>query len=205
MHPSLFIAALLTFASASEENQCGPRALAICASVCGTAATVEELDGLIGRKGENTSLQDLDFAAKTLGLSTLPLHWKSGVEFRGTWSGSGVISVITPRGEGHFFAVLACDEGKFLLESFPAPPFWARVSELRERWRWDGTILHVGASEADLAALRPKRFDAWCFVFGLLAYVGGRSVFSRRSPDREQRAMSMAVNANGNGALFEHT
>lgn len=115
--------------------------------------TYEDLTVLLPPTGSQYSLGSLTRTCDELGVAWRALHWEKNpppIEFG---SAPAVIPIVLDDGRSHFIALLACRKDAFLIQDFPASPAWISASDLRSRWRWDGTALHVSRDRERLNEL----------------------------------------------------
>ncbi|MBX3442568.1 MAG: DUF1559 domain-containing protein [Planctomyces sp.] len=176
-----------------NDNRCGARALAVCAATCGVTSSIFELDLRAGSKGAQTSLLDLTRAAEATGLHTLAIEWNPRLDVSTQWTCSGILRVLSKRGEGHFVAVHACDRGRMLILDFPRQLEWVEAAVLRDRWQWDGTILHIASTPNDLAGLDVKRQGMASLLFGVASFlIGGCFIWIATHCSESRAAWSRA-------------
>ena len=112
-----------------------------------------EIQKLLPPTGEEYSLAELSDACESLGLHCRGLQWAHGLpDFRPT-SSTAVIPIVLANGRQHFVAILAAQKSRLLIGDTPGRPTWIEESELRDKWKWDGTALHLGTSPASVEKL----------------------------------------------------
>jgi len=132
-------------------NCCGPFALQVSALALGLDVSTERILALVPVVEDGCSLDDLDRAARELGLRTMPLRWQG--ELPRSLRAPAVIPIVTRRGTRHFVAMLARDGDRVLIVDAPQRPAWITIESLRSTLNWDGNALHVAVDDAAILEL----------------------------------------------------
>ena len=145
-----FISALthLTDDSASYPHACGVIAVQVVLSTLGVEAALSGgIDEYLARP---LTLKDLRDQVVSHGCVAIGISSRDRIPRFGSGTTGGVISLVLPTGEKHFVAVLESRGTQMRILDFPNPPAWVMGATLRERFGWDGSILLIAKSAADL-------------------------------------------------------
>ena len=164
-------------------DRCGPVALAICLQRLGHPVSVGEIDRRAGRKGLETSLSDLKCVAVHYGAYCKCLRWDPGLPSSVLQTAPGILPVRSLAGNAHFVAALANYDGKILVSDFSSGLFWLTESEMREKYKWDGTIMHVFAEKQTEKVLYDHANLGW-WKIPSLGFVGVLAALSLLLPCR---------------------
>jgi hypothetical protein len=90
-------------------------------------------------------------------------------------------------GSRHFLALLARSGGEILVVDVPHQPYWVSESTFRERYQWNGYVLHLAASRIDLVGVYWAMFKGRALIIGgviLVMLVALRGLRHLRSLNR---------------------
>lgn len=157
-------------------NTCGAASLAVCLRMQDKSPTIYELDKALGGKGDRSTLLDLKREAERRGF------WADCVRIDNDYppvpfkSASAILPIVTEQGLSHFVAAIANNDDLWLIVDYPNAPQWVNTQSLRDKHRWDGTILYVGRAKHEYASgdLRTPLISG-VFMIVVLFLVGGLS------------------------------
>jgi prepilin-type N-terminal cleavage/methylation domain-containing protein/prepilin-type processing-associated H-X9-DG protein len=104
--------------------------------------------------GEKSSLKDCAEISKRNGLATEAVRWKSLPSGFSLRNRPAILPVVAASNRRHFVCAVDLDADKLLIVDYPLSPIWISLDDLRQKWQWDGTMLHVSQSNESLRALR---------------------------------------------------
>lgn len=155
-------------------DRCGANALTSCLRFVGIDAKIGQVDGLAGERGDQTSLLDLQRAAGQLSAKTVSLRWSRAIPGNALSRAPAVVPIRFSTSLRHFVAIVDCQSGRYLTADFPHGWQWMPDEELRTKFGWDGTALHVARHPADIAALQSVgRGRTWWLLVALMALASG--------------------------------
>ena len=194
---------LLAGSPEQELNRCGPYSLQVCLWQFDGESLAARVDEILPPTGRETSLAELKAAAESLGMAAEAIRWRDQPPALSRRDAPAVIPVIYPEGRRHFVALLECCNGQALCLDFPHRPGWVTFQELRDRWGWDGTALHIARDRRTLDNLTSTD-DRWLWLtlaaalgaFGLmkLAAGRGRAPWTRARPAAQAHASASRTN-----------
>jgi prepilin-type N-terminal cleavage/methylation domain-containing protein len=158
-------------------ERCGLLSLAACGDSLGLQVPLEEWAARLPDSGRNCTLADLERAARDGGLCTTGARWDAELWRFRLGESAAILPVVGTGERGHFVAVVESRGDQLLVVDFPGPSRWMFAPDLRERFGWDGTALHVARTEAAIAAI-DRDLQRWPgVVLALAAALFGASLF----------------------------
>lgn len=121
------------------------------------------------------SLFDLQQMATEQNLPAKTVNWSGTTPSFPYGRSPAVIPVVDYGGRRHFVTLLESRSGHFLVADFPNPPIWVAHAYAVEVLKWDGSALHLAASEGDLPQTATGLWRMWGALASgcLLVGVGG--------------------------------
>ncbi|MEZ6063504.1 MAG: DUF1559 domain-containing protein [Planctomycetaceae bacterium] len=139
------------------ENSCGLLSLQVCLTALDRPIAYSALREMLPTTDQEYNLAELSGVCDSLGVYHRALRWPDAAPDFTLAESTAVVPIVLPDGRRHFVAMLASRNGQVLISDTPRMPAWVSEAELRARWQWDGTALHLAASAANLARLLPRR------------------------------------------------
>ncbi len=181
----------------SGENQCGPFALHLCCHALAAGRAYSELQEVLPPTGEEYSLAELSMACTDLGLQSRGMRWTAGIPAFKPWTSAAIIPIAIPSGRFHYVVMLASTGDQVLVGDIPGQPVWISVTELRERWKWDGTALHIAKDEAELDRLAAvsAAFPGTNWLLPAVCFLGAFFLWPKPSaaPERHHEAAAATI------------
>jgi len=171
---AVILTAFLLTGPDGDLNRCGAHALTTCLRFIDIDAATAQVDALAGGRGDQTSLLDLQRAAEQLSAKTTALRWSRPIPGEALINAPAVLPIRFHNGLRHFVAAVDCQSGRYLTADFPHGWQWMTDKELRTKFGWDGTALHVARDPADIVALRTVgRSQPWWLAIGIVSALAG--------------------------------
>jgi len=146
-------------------------------AMLGRPITSQQLEERMPYRQSLYSLAEIRDAAHAFGFSTLPVRWSF------LYPRFPVTPAILPvifRDHPHFVVVTDSRLGQLCLVDVmhTTEPVWVSESDLRKRFHWDGTALHIGA-DGRFLMIYAWVFGPWLLV-GVVVLLSVRTVYRRR-------------------------
>lgn len=134
----------------APDQRCAANSLTACLLSLGVRThSIDELDAICGRKGDQTSLADCAATARKLGLVAAGIAWRVPSQAKLS-DAPAILPIALPGGRRHFVAAVGARHSELLIVDFPFNPKWVAWQSLREDWGWDGTMLHIARDQQEL-------------------------------------------------------
>jgi hypothetical protein len=132
-------------------RDCGARAVQACLFNLGVDSDLTHVKDYLPNRGDFASLQELAHAVSEFGCSSRGIKWTQNVEAGCT---CGVLQVGLAGGRQHFIAAILFERERLLIED-AGRQMWVSHGSLRASG-WDGTVLHIAATDANLPSASPS-------------------------------------------------
>lgn len=148
----------------TPRSECGPISLHVCASLTGIDVRYETILSTVGEVSprSGTSLSQLRQAADRLGMHSVAARWPDSVP--NGLSAPAIVPITLPNGQRHFVAVDHFENDVALLIDIPHRPVWVTAADLRQKYKWDGTMLYLSRNVAAIRDVQEHLGWHWRFT-----------------------------------------
>lgn len=157
-------------------DRCATNSLAICLRILEVAPPAIRNTENARLNGAATSLKDCADLAHQNGLFTAGFRWHALTPEFNLHGAPAIVPIVLLDGRRHFIAAVAVKSGELLIADYPHDLKWVSFRELRTRWKWDGTMLHVSKDPVYLTRLSSLALQQ--LGFPVLSYLGTLLTFS---------------------------
>lgn len=160
-------------------KRCGFLSMATVMGALHLPVDYRVLESAIPDHPNGSSLQELAEAATKLGLASDAVHVPGTLPRVVTGRTCAILPTQTSQGEKHFVVLVATEPARLAIVDYPNGLFFVEESTLRSKHGWDGNVLLIARTQADVAAMTKAPMGVWfgMVVAGVSATCGGVLVF----------------------------